>query len=144
MSKILASLLMGAAVCAVMAPPAAIAHETKSEGSSVRLLYDHPLPNAPGKSLRAVMVEYAPGGGSPAHRHPASAFIAATVIEGAIVSRVNDGPEKTYRAGEHFIEMPGDLHAVSRNASDSERARLLAVFVLDRAETELVLPAETR
>jgi quercetin dioxygenase-like cupin family protein len=42
-----------------------------------------------------VLVEYGPGGGSPSHRHPSSAFIYARVLEGAIRSKVNDAPERT-------------------------------------------------
>jgi quercetin dioxygenase-like cupin family protein len=111
------------------------AHEPK--GEDVKLVYDHPLPNVPGKSMRAVLVEYAPGGTSPAHIHPNSAFIYATILEGAIRSQVNDGPVITYRAGESFSEYPGDRHGVSENASQTAPARLLAVFVVDTAETEL-------
>ena len=103
------------------------------------LVYDHVLPNVPGKSIRGVLVEYGPGGSSPAHTHPTSAFIYATVLEGAIRSQVNDGPVTTYRAGESWSENPGDRHGVSANASDTEPARLLAVFVLDTNEKELVL-----
>jgi quercetin dioxygenase-like cupin family protein len=103
----------------------------------VTLVYDHPLPNVPGKSMRGVLVEYAPGGSSPAHTHPKSAFIYATVLEGAIQSQVNGGPVETFHAGEGFSENPGDHHGVSRNASPTERARLLAVFVVDTAETVL-------
>jgi quercetin dioxygenase-like cupin family protein len=51
--------------------------------SKVTLVYDHPLPNMPGKSIKGVLVEYAPGGSSAAHRHPSSAFIYATVLERA-------------------------------------------------------------
>jgi hypothetical protein len=36
--------------------------------------------------------------------------------------------------------MPGDRHGVSENASDTESARLLAVFVVDTGETELTTP----
>ena len=43
-----------------------------------------------------------------------------------------------YRAGENFSEMPGDHHGVSANASDTEPAKLLAVFVVDTSETNLV------
>ncbi|MNJ71506.1 hypothetical protein D3C77_680570 [compost metagenome] len=57
-------------------------------------------------------------------------------------SRVNDGPEKVYKAGENFVEEPGSYHAVSANASDTQPARLLAVFVLDSTEKELVTPAK--
>ena len=111
-----------------------------SHNAKVTLVYEHELPNVPGKSVKGVLVEYGPGGSSVAHTHPASAFIYATVLEGAIVSKVNDGPETVYRAGESWSELPGDRHAVSRNASSTERARLLAVFVVDTAETNLVLP----
>jgi quercetin dioxygenase-like cupin family protein len=106
----------------------------------VTLVYDQELPNVPGKSIKGVLVEYGPGGSSPAHTHPNSAFIYATVLEGAIRSSVNDGPVVTYRAGESFSEMPGDRHGVSENASSAEPAKLLAVFVVDTSETELTTP----
>ena len=103
------------------------------------MVFDHALPNVPGKSMRGVLVEYEPGGSSPAHTHPDSAFIYATVLEGAIRSQVNDGPVTVYRAGESFAELPGDHHGVSANASDTEPAKLLAVFVVDTDETNLVI-----
>jgi quercetin dioxygenase-like cupin family protein len=106
--------------------------------SKVTVVFDQVLPNAPGKSMRAVLVEYPPGGSSAAHTHPHSAFIYATVLEGAITSQVNDGPVTVYTAGQSFAEMPGDHHAVSENASTTQPARLLAVFVVDTAETKLV------
>ncbi|MER9947792.1 cupin domain-containing protein [Mesorhizobium sp. M0047] len=109
----------------------------RADDADVKLVYDQALPNVPGKSMKAVLVEYAPGGTSPAHTHPKSAFIYATVLEGAIRSQVNDGPVKTYRAGESFSEFPGDRHAVSENASKTERARLLAIFVVDTNEKNL-------
>ena len=120
----------------------ALAHDASDGKAKVALVYDHVLPNVPGKSIRGVLVEYAPGGTSPAHVHPKSAFIYATVLEGAIRSQVNDGPVKTYRAGESFSEFPGDRHSVSANASTTEPARLLAVFVVDTADTVLTTPYE--
>lgn len=104
----------------------------------VTVVFDQALPNVPGKSMKGVMVEYGPGASSPAHTHPASAFIYATVLEGAIRSQVNDGPVTVYRAGENWSEMPGDHHKVSANASDTEPAKLLAVFVVDTNDTKLV------
>lgn len=104
----------------------------------VTVVFDHPLPNLPGKSMRGVLVEYGPGGSSAAHTHPNSAFIYATVLEGAIRSQVNDGPVTVYRAGENWSEMPGDHHKVSANASDTQPAKLLAVFVVDTNDTKLV------
>ncbi|AOE85225.1 cupin domain-containing protein [Pseudomonas sp. TCU-HL1] len=125
---------------------AALSIATASAGNpvpgKVTVVFDHPLPNVPGKSMKGVLVEYAPGAASPSHTHPKSAFIYATVLEGAVRSRVNGGPEKVYKAGENFIEEPGSFHAVSANASDTESARLQAVFVLDSNEKELVTPAK--
>ena len=105
--------------------------------SKVSVVFDQKLPNVPGKSMRGVLVEYGPGGFSAAHTHPSSAFIYATVLEGSITSKVNDGPETVYNAGENFSEVPGDHHGVSANASKTKPARLLAVFVLNTDETEL-------
>ena len=121
--------------CAVLVPVVAAAQDPGK--GAVRLVYDQPLPNGPGMSMRGVVVEYAPGGSSPAHTHPASAFIYATVLEGAIRSAVNGGPVTVYGAGESWSEYPGDHHSVSENASATEPARLLAVFVLGTDETEL-------
>jgi quercetin dioxygenase-like cupin family protein len=112
----------------------------QDNNAKVTLVYEHPLPNVPGKSIKGVLVEYAPGGSSPAHTHPNSAFIYATILEGSIRSQVNDGPVTTYRAGQNFSEMPGDRHAVSANASTTEPAKLLAVFVVDSDQKDLVLP----
>jgi len=106
----------------------------------VTLVYQHELPNVPGKSIKDVLVEYGPGGYSPAHTHPKSAFIYATVLEGAIRSQVNDGPVATYEVGQSFSELPGDRHGVSANASKTKPAKLLAVFVVDTNETELTIP----
>ncbi|MNO02947.1 hypothetical protein D3C81_2235150 [compost metagenome] len=56
-------------------------------------------------------------------------------------SKVNDAEEKVYEVGESFVEEPGSFHAVSANASDTKPSRLMAVFVLDSNEQELVTPA---
>lgn len=104
----------------------------------VSVVFDHALPNVPGKSMKGVLVEYGPGASSPAHTHPASAFIYATVLEGAVRIQVNGGAVTVYRAGENFVEMPGDHHDISANASDTEPAKLLAVFVVDTGATKLV------
>ena len=114
--------------------------EAPQKAAKVTLVYDHRLPNVPGKSIKGVLVEYGPGGYSPAHIHPRSAFIYATVLEGAIRSQVNDGPVQTFTAGQSFSEMPGDRHGVSANASQTKPAKLLAVFVVDTNEKELTTP----
>ena len=135
------SFLFAATLSAFLVAPA-LADGTPGggEGAKVTLVYDHELPNVPGKSMRGVLVEYAPGGFSEAHTHPSSAFIYATVLEGAIRSQVNGGPITVYKAGESFSELPGDRHGVSENASEKEPAKLLAVFVVDTSQKELTFP----
>jgi quercetin dioxygenase-like cupin family protein len=119
----------------------ALADALKPNEAKVTLVYQHELPNVPGKSIKSVLVEYGPGGFSPGHTHAKTAFIYATILEGAIKSQVNDGPVTTYKAGQSFSELPGDRHRVSANASETEPAKLLAVFVVDTNETELTLPS---
>ena len=131
--------LLFSAAAAVFAPAVA-AQDTIAPGAKVSVVFEQELPNVPGKSMRAVLVEYAPGAGSPSHRHPNSAFIYARVLEGAIRSKVNDGAERTYQAGESWTEKPGDHHQVSKNASATAPAKLLAVFVVDTSDRQIVIP----
>jgi quercetin dioxygenase-like cupin family protein len=125
-----------AALTIALAIPAA-AHEL---GETVTPQFDQTIPNIPGKSLVAVTVDYAPGAASPAHQHAGSAFIFAYVISGAIESQVNDGPVEIFRSGESWHETPGATHRVSRNASATEPAKLLAVFVVDSDDKALTTP----
>src|SRR5262249_18129436 len=115
-----------------------------SKNAKVTLVDQHELPNVLGKSIKGMLVEYGPGGYSPGHTHPKSAFIYATVLEGAIRSQVIDGPVTTYKAGQSFSELPGDRHGVSANAIKKKPAKLLAVFVVDTNETELTIPFGNR
>src|SRR5437870_13418432 len=68
--------------------------------AKITLVYEHALPNVPGKSIKGVLVEYGPGGSSPSHTAPKAAFIYATVIEGAIRSSVSDGWVLTCASGD--------------------------------------------
>ncbi|RKE35999.1 hypothetical protein B0G76_2141 [Paraburkholderia sp. BL23I1N1] len=80
---------------------------------------------------------YAPGGKSLPHRH-GQAFVVGYVLSGAIRSRVNEGDVRVFHAGEHWIEKPGAHHTMSENASDTEPAKLLAIFVADTKDKNLV------
>jgi len=97
-------------------------------------IFQHDLPDLTlhGWSVTTVEVNYAPGGSSTAHRHPGLTF--AYVLEGEIVSRVGDETEKTYATGEMWMETPGQLHAVSRNASSTKPARLLAILLAEKGK----------
>lgn len=108
--------------------PSAVAGD--DSGAKVRSILAEQLTNVPGKSLTAVVVTYGPGGKSPKHSHAGSVF--AYVLSGAIRSENSaTGPAKVYEAGESFFEPAGSAHLVSENASATEPASLLAVFVAD-------------
>src|SRR5690242_7135691 len=112
------------------------------EAETVTKNFEAPIPNIPGKLLIALEVDYVPGAASPAHIHAKSAFIYAYVISGAIESKVNDGETRIYRAGDSWSEAPGATHSISRNASKTEPAKLLAIFVLDTNDRALTTPIE--
>lgn len=126
------------AAATLLATPALAA--PAPQNATVTPQFAHAIPNIPGKSLKAVVVRYAPGGTSPAHHHASSAFIYAYVLEGEIRSQVNDEPARVYHAGESWYETPGAHHKVSENASKTKPAKLLAVFVVDSADTVLTTP----
>ncbi|AOB31734.1 cupin [Bordetella sp. H567] len=132
-------LAAGCAAAALAIASPAIAH---GDAETVTPNFSHVIPNIPGKSLIAVVVDYGPGGTSPTHEHAKSAFIYAYVLSGEIESQVNDGPKRVYHAGESFFEEPGALHRVSRNASKTKPAKLLAVFVVDTDDKALTTPVK--
>ncbi|WP_455775687.1 cupin domain-containing protein, partial [Burkholderia stabilis] len=117
--------LRRAALCAWLAlgavlPAAAHAHDT---GDNVHAIMRQAVPEAPGKFAVVATVDYAPGEASEAHRHLGSVF--AVVSKGEVLSQVNGGPLRRYRAGEGWYEAPGSRHQVSRNASATEPAQLV-------------------
>lgn len=124
-----------ALLCAGLLAGAALAPRLAAGGpkEAVTPVFSAELPNVPGSSLTAVVVDYPPGVSSAAHHHAGSVF--AYVLEGAIRSRLDDGEAVVYQAGESFFEPPGTRHAVSENASGTEPARLLAVFVAESGAT---------
>lgn len=139
--------LVLAAFAATLTLQPAFAHDVtggelkyETKGAKVTQVYEHAIPEMPGKSLKGVLVEYEPGGYNSAHTHAKSALIYATVLEGAVLSGINGGEVKTYTKGQNFTELPGDLHDVSSNASQTEPAKLLAVFVVDTDDKALTTP----
>jgi quercetin dioxygenase-like cupin family protein len=126
-----------AAALAVLTITSGVALAQSAPPGSVAPAFREAIPNIPGKSIIAVVVSYPPGGKSLPHRHARSAFITGYVLSGAIRSQVDDGPAQVFTAGESFTEKPGAHHVVSENASTTEPAKLLAIFVVDTSETEL-------
>ncbi|WP_076860539.1 cupin domain-containing protein [Bradyrhizobium mercantei] len=128
--KILLPVVM---TCAVLATPA-MAMET------VTPKFEHAITNIPGKSLVAAEVDFAPGEPSAPHHHAKSGFLYVYVLQGAIESQVEgEAAPHIYRAGDSFFEAPGAHHVLGRNASATEPAKLLAVFVVDSNDKALTV-----
>src|SRR5262245_65531969 len=94
------------------------------------------LPELPGKELSMIIVEHAPGGSSPIHRHHAHALV--YVLEGSVVMQVKGGQPVTLTPGQTFYEGPDEVHTVGRNASRTEPAKFLVVLVKDPAKPVLI------
>ena len=134
--KVKSILAAGCAALAIGGPAVAEGPQTEA----VTAKFNHAIPDVPGKSLVVVEVDYAPGAASPPHTHAKSAFIYAYVLAGEIESKVDDGPARIYRAGEGWFELPNARHQISRNASSTAPAKLLATFVIDSGDTKLTTP----
>lgn len=119
-------LLAGIGLAALFDPTARGAEA----GGPEKPLFSQKLPNAPGKTLTAIVVNYGPGEKSPKHHHAGSVF--AFVVSGTIRSQSSvTGPARDYKAGECFFEPDGSVHLVSANASATDHASLLAIFIAD-------------
>src|ERR1700687_1386641 len=107
-------------------------------------VFKHDLPNLTMDDWEVTVshVEYAPGRVGAAHRHPG--FVLAYVLDGAVITKISgQGEEKTYTAGQMFYEQPGATHEVSKNASQTEPAHLLAMIFAKKGST-LTTPVQGR
>ena len=116
-------------VSAVIEPFCMTATPTGSSLDVVEPISSHALPNVAGKRVTVVRVFYGPGGFTPPHTHSGS--VTAYVIKGEIRSQLGGGPVETFKVGQSFFEPPGTTHLVSANASNTEPAELIAIFVAD-------------
>jgi quercetin dioxygenase-like cupin family protein len=97
-----------------------------SAGSVTRLMTQD-LPDLPGKEGMLEIVDFAPGEASQVHRHNCDLFV--YVLKGSVVTQVKGGSLQTVNAGGVFYESPTDIHIVSRNASETEPAKLAVFYV---------------
>lgn len=95
------------------------------------------LPDVPGKEGMIETVDFAPGEISQPHRHNSDVFV--YVLEGSIITQVKGGSPQTVRAGDTFYESPTDIHTVSRNASETEPAKLLVFYVKTKGAPQTVI-----
>src|SRR5215471_3210115 len=103
-------------------------------------VFKHDLPNVTMDDWEVTVsyVDYAPGRVGAPHRHPG--FVLAYVLEGAVIAKISGQPETTYKAGQMFYEFPGSTHEVSKNASATVPAKLLAMIFAPKGAT-LTVPA---
>jgi quercetin dioxygenase-like cupin family protein len=104
---------------------------------TVTRLMTKDLPDVPGKEGMVETVDFAPGEASQPHRHNADLFV--YVLEGSIITQVKGGSPQTLHAGDVFYESPTDLHIVSRNASETQPAKLLVFYVKKKGAPPSVL-----
>ena len=131
-STSLLSLIM---TVAAMLPRAAAARPAAAGGASTRReVITQRLPGEPKRDITLVEVTYPPGTGSPPHVHANG--VMAFVVSATIISQVGDEPEQTFHAGDAWWEPVGALHRVSRNASATETATLLAIYIAPAGTTE--------
>jgi quercetin dioxygenase-like cupin family protein len=116
-------------ISTAVAPLCASSDPAGSTLDTVEPISSHALPNVPGKRVTIVRVFYGPGGFTRPHRHAGS--VTAYVTKGEIRSQLGGGPVEIFKAGQSFFEPPGATHLVSANASNTEPAELIAVFVAD-------------
>ena len=116
-------------VTAVIEPLCMTSASANSPDNVVEPITSHALPNVAGKRVTVVRVFYGPGGFTPPHTHSGS--VTAYVTKGEIRSQLGGGPVETFRVGQSFFEPPGSTHLVSANASTTDPAELIAIFVAD-------------
>jgi len=121
--------LIAVAALAAAVPARANDAQDASTSGSVTPLLTQALAGIEGKEVSMVTVTYPPGGASSAHRHNADVFV--YVLEGSVVMQVDGGEPVTLTAGQTFHESPEDVHRVSKNASDTKPAKILAILVKD-------------
>ncbi|HKD52338.1 MAG TPA: cupin domain-containing protein [Candidatus Acidoferrum sp.] len=110
-----------------------------AERSGADPVFKHDLPNLTMDDWEVTVstVDYAPGRVGKVHHH--AGFVLAYVLEGNIVTKVSGQEERTYKPGEMFYEPPGSTHEVSRNASETQPAKLLAL-ILAKKGAQLTMP----
>jgi quercetin dioxygenase-like cupin family protein len=107
------------------------------EEVQAKLLFEKELAGHPGEQVSMTVVSYPPGLESKPHKHHGPVFV--YVVEGTMELQVSGGAVTTVQAGETFYEPPGGVHVVSRNASKTRPAKLVA-FIIGKQGTPITGP----
>ena len=105
--------------------------------TKVTPLMKQAIPEYPGHEVTMITLDIPPGGGSGPHRHPGHHTF-GYVLDGAYKIKVENGPERVLHKGESFYEAPGQLHAVSQNASTTEPAKVLVLQLMESGKPTTV------
>ena len=125
-----AAILVGFAALAGAFGLGTLYAQQRTPPTKVTALMTQVLADFPGHEVIMSTLDIPPGGGSQPHRHPGH-HIFGYVLEGVYKIKLDGGPERTLTKGDTFYEAPGQLHAVSRNASDTEPAKVLVVAIAE-------------
>jgi quercetin dioxygenase-like cupin family protein len=121
-----AYLVLGLAVLLVSSTPAG------AQQSSSMPLLQKDLPDFAGKEVVISTVTYPPGVASAPHRHDAHTFV--YVLEGSVVMQVAGGEAMTLGPGQTFYENTTDVHATSKNASQTAPAKILVFMIKEKGK----------
>jgi len=124
------SLLSALTLSVTMSAAAPAAAQQAAPATTVNPLLKQVLADVPGREVMVITLDIPPGGGSAPHRHPGH-HVFGYVLEGSYKLKLDQGEEKILTKGQTFYEAPGQLHAVSANASATEPAKVLAVIVAE-------------
>src|SRR5215472_6506730 len=127
------SSLISLVAAAAIPDSTAVAQQETTSHATRRDVIRQELPGEPLRDISLIEVTYPPATGSPPHLHANG--VIAFVVSGTIVSKIGDGTEQTFHAGDAWWEPPGAIHRVSRNASSTDPARLLAIYVAPKSAT---------
>jgi quercetin dioxygenase-like cupin family protein len=116
-------------VLAISALAIVPARAQQTAPTKVTALMKQVLTDFPGHEVMLITLDIPPGGGSPAHRHPGHHVFG--YVEGTYQIKLDDRPAIILTKGQTFYEAPGQLHAVSGNASPTEPAKVLAFMVVE-------------
>ena len=125
-TTIIGSAFVFIAVAALWIARASAASSPASAGD-IHILSKQPLAGQTGTDVTILTVDYSPRGSTPPHQHPGTTY--AYVLQGSVVSQVNDGPTQTFTIGQTWTEQPRDHHMIAKNASSTEPAKLLVFMI---------------
>lgn len=104
---------------------------------SAKTLFSKDLPEFEGHEAQIIEVTLDPGAQLGGHRHSGHMFV--YVVEGEIVSQLEDGEKIAYKPGDFWYEEPMMLHADFFNASETEKAKAVIFSVVEKGKPQTLL-----